>query len=91
LGRDAYAGIRLAVRADQPHQPLREHRHQRGRDEIVFHAHVGEPGDGAGRVVGVQRGEHQVAGEGRADGDVGRLAVADFTHLDHVPGPLRTM
>ena len=37
-----------------------------------------------GRVVGVQRGEHQVAGQGGLHGDVGRLGVADFAEHDHV-------
>ncbi len=37
-----------------------------------------------GRVVGVQRGEHQVAGLGRLDGDFGGLEVADFADHDHV-------
>ena len=37
-----------------------------------------------GRVVGVQRAEHQVAGERRLDGDLGRLAVADFADQDDV-------
>ena len=37
-----------------------------------------------GRVVGVQRREHEVAGERRLDGDLRRLEVADFADEDDV-------
>ena len=37
-----------------------------------------------GRVVGVQRREHQVAGERRLDRHVGGLEVADLAHHDDV-------
>ncbi len=70
--------------ADHAHQPLRQHRHQRRRDQVILHAHVGQPRNRAGRVVGVQRREYEVAGERRADRDVGRLAVANLAHHDDV-------
>ena len=37
-----------------------------------------------GRIVGVQRRQHHVAGEGRLDGDDRRLLVADLTDQDDV-------
>jgi hypothetical protein len=37
-----------------------------------------------GRVVGVQRGQHQVAGLGGLDGDVGGFQVADLADHDDV-------
>ena len=37
-----------------------------------------------GRVVGVQRREHQVAGERGLDGDLGGLEVADLADHDDV-------
>ena len=40
-----------------------------------------------GRVVGVQRAEHQVAGQRGLDGDLGRLRVADLADQDRRPGP----
>jgi hypothetical protein len=46
--------------------------------------HLDQPGDGAGRVVGVDGGEHQVSGERRMDRDLGRLPVADLAHHDDV-------
>ena len=39
---------------------------------------------GAGGVVGVQRAEHQVAGQRGLDGDLRRLQVADFADHDDV-------
>jgi hypothetical protein len=40
-----------------------------------------KPCDGAGGVVGVQRAEHQVPGEGGLRGEAGGFGVADFA--DH--------
>ena len=54
---------------------------QRGGHKEGLHADVDETGDGAGRVVGVQGGEHHVTGERGVDGDLGGLKVANFT--DH--------
>ena len=82
--REGQARRPPAVRADHPHQALRQHRHQRRSNQVVLHAHVGEARDGAGSVVGVERGKNQVAGERGADGDIGGFAVADFTHHDDV-------
>jgi hypothetical protein len=36
------------------------------------------------RIVGVQRGQHEVAGLGCLDGNLGGFEVADFTHHDDV-------
>ena len=41
-------------------------------------------GDGFRRVVGVQRAEHEVAGHGGADGDIGGFRVADLAHEQDV-------
>src|SRR2546422_903398 len=70
--------------ADPTHEPLREHGLQHGGDEIGLHAHVLKPRDRGRRVVGVQRREHEVAGERRLDGDLGRFQVADLADEDHV-------
>ena len=47
-------------------------------------AHVDQARDRAGGVVGVQRGEHQVTGEGRLDRDFRHFQVADFADQDDV-------
>ena len=54
-------------------------------DHERLHAQVEQPARIAvDRVVGVQRGEHHVAGLGRLAGDLGRLLVADLADVDHV-------
>src|SRR5208283_1311829 len=53
-------------------------------DEIRFDTHVHEAGDGAGGVVGVQRGENQVAGEGGLHGDLRGFLVADFADENYI-------
>ena len=84
VGAHPLPGRDLAGGADDAHQPLRQHGHDGRRDQVVLHAHIGEPGDRAGRVVGVQCGVNEVAGQGGTDGHIGGLAIADFTDHDHV-------
>ena len=43
-----------------------------------------QSGDAADGVVGVQGAEDEMAGHGRADGDIGRLDVANFSDHDDV-------
>ena len=50
----------------------------------LIDAEIGQPRDGARRVVRVQRGEHQVAGERGLDRDLRGLVVADLADHDHV-------
>ncbi len=74
----------LAVRADQPHQPLRQHAVER-RDELIrLDAHVQEPAQHVDDVVGVHGREHQVPGERRLDRDLRGLRVADLADHDLV-------
>ena len=70
--------------AHPPREALRDHAVDRRRDEVGLDAHVDEPHRRARRVVGVQRGEHEVAGERGVDRDVGALAVADLADHDDV-------
>ena len=70
--------------ANAPDQALGQHGLQDRRDQVRLGAHVLQSGDGARCVVGVQRGEDQVAGERGLDGDFHRLQVANLTHQDHV-------
>ncbi len=57
---------------------------ERRGDEERLDAHVDEAGDGAGGVVGVHGGEHEVAGERGLDRDLGGLLVADLADHDDV-------
>ena len=58
----------------------------RSAEAILYglHPHVHQPGHRVGRVVGVQRGEHQVAGERRLHRDLRGLLVADLADQHHV-------
>src|SRR5439155_7491948 len=53
-------------------------------NEERLDSHVDESSKGAGRVVGVQGAEHQVAGQSGLDGALGRLQVAHFADQDHI-------
>ena len=66
-----------AVEADVADEPLREHAVERGHELIGFDAHVQKPPQHVQDVVGVHVGEHQVAGEGRVDGDHAVVAADD--------------
>ena len=55
-----------------------------GRDQAGVDVHVLQPRDRAGRVLGVQRAQHDVAGHRRLERDLGGLLVADLADEDHV-------
>ena len=74
----------LAVRADLAREALGEDEVDRGGDQERLDAHVEQAGDGRRGVVGVQRGEHQVAGERGLDRDLRGLEVADLADHDDV-------
>ena len=82
LGRDV--DRLLAVAAQAARQALRDDQTHRGRDGVGLHAHVDEARQGLRRVVGVQRGQHQVTGLRRLDGDLRGLEVADLADHDDV-------
>src|SRR4029434_11338700 len=73
-----------AALADAPDQPLGQHADQGRAYEIRLAPHVLEAYHRPRGVVGVERGQHEMAGEGGLDGDLRRLAVADPAHQDYV-------
>ena len=74
----------LAVLADPPAEPLREHQQQgRGQQERLD-AHVDQPGNRRRTVVRVQRREDEMARECRAHGDLRGLQIARLTDENHV-------
>ena len=73
-----------AMAAHPPQQALGDDPDQGGTHHEGFHAHLIEAGNGAGRVVAVQGGEHQVAGEGGFGGGFGGFDVAGFPYQQHV-------
>src|SRR5690606_13836254 len=82
--RDLYRHFLAAVSADAPGETLGEHQVYAGRDQERLNAHVQQAADGGGRVVGVQGGEHQVAGERRLDRDLRGLEVSNLADHDDV-------
>ncbi len=74
----------FALGADGPDEALGEDGLDGGGDEERLDSHVNQTCEGAGSVVGVERAEDQVPGEGGADGDLGGFEVADFADHDHV-------
>src|SRR5881275_3310713 len=68
----------LAIGVQHPHQPLGQHADQARGQEERLDAHVAQPRDGAGGGIGMQRREHQVAGEARLHRDPRGLEVADL-------------
>ena len=74
----------VASGAALAHQALGQHAQERGAEQKRLHAHVDQAVHGAGRVVGVQCGQHQVAGERSLDRDLCGLKVADLADHDHV-------
>ena len=83
LGRVGMVG-RPAGGADAAHESLGEHAVEDRGQQVRLAAHVLQPGDGGGRVVGMQGREDEMPGEGGLDGDLGRLQIADLTDHDHV-------
>src|SRR5205823_573619 len=53
-------------------------------NEERLHAHVDQSRNGAGSVVGMQRGEDQVTGECRLNGDFGHFQVANFADENNI-------
>ncbi len=76
--------VRRTVGAVHPHQTLRNDAIECGHQAVGIHAHVGEAAEHVEHVVGVHRGQHQVAGEGGLYRDLRGLAVADFADHDLV-------
>ncbi len=74
----------LALRAELARQPLRGDQDDARGDVERRHAHVGQPHQGRGSVVGVQGRHHQVTGLRGLDRDVGGFEVADFADHDDV-------
>src|SRR4030066_234826 len=73
-----------ATVADAPHQALRQDAAQAGGHEERRRAHVEQTRNGRNRIVGMQRGQHQMAGHGGAQADFGGLLVAHFADQDNV-------
>src|SRR5206468_11345898 len=76
--------VLATVRADEPHQPLRQDRVQCGDEAEQIDVHVHEAADHVEYVVRVDGSENEVSRERGLHGDVGRLRVAYLAHHDLV-------
>ncbi len=74
----------LAALADRRTRRCASDQVERARHVEGLEPHVQQTRDRFGGRVGVQRREHEVAGEGGLDGDAARLEVADLTDHDDV-------
>ena len=74
----------FTMRAQHAHEALGEHGFERGGDEIRFHAHIHEAGEGTGRIVRVQGGENQVASQRRLHRDLRGFGITNFADENHV-------
>ena len=71
-------------RLQAPHQTLGENAVDGRGQQVILHAHVEHARDAAGGVVGVQRRQHQMAGQRRLDRDLGGFQIAHFADHDDV-------
>ena len=67
-----------AIATDLANEALGEDAFEGGGDEKWLHAHVDQPGHGAGGIVRVEGREDEVTGEGCLDRNLGRLGVTCF-------------
>ena len=74
----------LAVGAQDAHQALGHDAQQGGIEQVGRRTQVEQAGDGRRRIVGVQRGQHQVTGECRLDRHLGGFEIADLADHDDV-------
>ncbi len=79
--RRVRGGAVVAIDADQP---LGEHHLQGKGDHVTRHPHVEQADRRRNDVVGVQGGEHHVAGNGGAHADFGGHLVAHFADQNDV-------
>ena len=73
-----------AMGAQGAQQALRQHPQQRGIDEITRNAQFDQAGNGAGRIVRMQRGKHQVSGQRRLNRHIGCFQITNLPHHDDV-------
>src|SRR5215217_9373973 len=66
----------LAPLAEPPHEPLGYNTIYSRGGKVGLHAHIGKAAQGPWGVVGVQRGQDEVARQRSLDADLGRLLVA---------------
>lgn len=74
----------LAMRTQLSRESLRYDHFETGDDEERIDSEIDETLDGVDRRIGVDRGEHEMSGDGSFDCEVGRFRVADFPDHDDI-------
>ena len=74
----------LALLAERAHQTLSQDAVERGNKIIGLDAHIQEAAQHVHHVVRVYGSENQVARQGRLDGDLRSLVIANLAHHDLV-------
>ncbi len=74
----------LAFGADLAGEPLGDDGVERRGDEERLDPHVEQPVDGGRGVIGMERGEDEVPGQGGLDGDLGGFEIADLPDHDDI-------
>jgi len=73
-----------AVGAELAREALGHDQEHGGGDVEGRHAHVGKAGEALRRIIGVQRGQHEVTSLRGLDRDLGGFQVADLADHDDV-------
>ena len=76
--------LALAGRAKLPHQSLGNNAHRCIRNQITLHIHVHQTGHRAGRVIGVQGTQHQMAGNRSLYRNSRRFLVTNLTNHNNI-------
>ncbi len=78
------AARHLAAIAQHPHQALRDHGAQRRLQQKALDAEIDQPRHGGRRGIGMQRGQHEMAGQRGMDRNMRGLGVAHLADHDDV-------
>ena len=74
----------LADRTEPAHQALRQDRLQRRCHQVVFQPHIAQPRHCRGSRIGVDRRQHEMAGQRRLHRDLRGFEIADLADHDDV-------
>ncbi len=78
----------LALRTQRACQPLRHHPDERRLQQIRRHPQIQQSRDGAGGIVGMQRGDHQMTRQRRLHRHLGRFQIPPGEHASFHGGSL---
>jgi len=80
-GHDMFSA---AMRAKPAYETLADDGVYRRDEEIWLNADIDQARDDTGGIIGVESGQHEMAGERSLDGDFGCFQITDFSDHDDV-------